>query len=155
MLNRSARGGELTVYHLLAGIASFHSLASDYAATDWRSILDHYDALVERSRSPLVELNRCVAFAMVHGAGAALDELDRLLATWVLDDYALLYATAGELAELSGDHRRALDSFARARELVTTEPERRLLERKIDRCIPVEWSSAPGDSGTVDGREGS
>src|SRR5206468_11051679 len=33
---RSAAGGEITAYHLQAGIAACHCAAKDYESTDWR-----------------------------------------------------------------------------------------------------------------------
>lgn len=137
LLNRSARCWTLTAYHLQAGIASLHCLAPDYISTDWASILEHYDALVELSDSPLARLNRCVALAMVAGPCAGLRELNRILESTALERYALLHATAGELAWLNGDRPQAVASFDRARELVTTEPERRLIERKAARVTDV------------------
>ena len=131
VLNRSARGEALSVYHLQAGIASFHAVAESYEETDWPSILDHYDALRERSDSPLVLLNRCVAYAMVHGPDAGLDELDATIGQTALDRYALFHATTAELAARSGDLDRAETSFVRAKDLSGSIPERQFLDGRL------------------------
>src|SRR6185295_14579026 len=43
-LNQSA-GGELTPFHLEAGIAGLHAQARSFAETDWRGILNLYTLL--------------------------------------------------------------------------------------------------------------
>ncbi len=131
-LNYSARGTELTAYHLQAGVAAIHSQAANYDLTDWPAILDHYDALTEISSSPVTALNRCVAVAMVQGPEAGLRELERLGASGALEDYALFHATAGQFAEQVGDSEQAQARFLRARELASTSPEQRFLDRKIE-----------------------
>jgi len=137
-LARSARGETLTSYHLQAGIAALHCIAPSYGETDWTSILDHYDALVEIEGTSVVALNRAVAFSMVHGPSAGLDLLDELLARHALEDYALFHATIGELAAQSGDRPRAIQSYARARSLVQSTPERKLLDLRLARYMSDE-----------------
>ncbi|HUA65262.1 MAG TPA: sigma-70 family RNA polymerase sigma factor, partial [Alphaproteobacteria bacterium] len=61
--SKSAAGDELSEYQLQAGIAACHSMARDYASTDWRQILSLYDRLKEFDASPVVALNRAVAIA--------------------------------------------------------------------------------------------
>ena len=131
LLNLSARGGELTSYHLQAGIAAAHCLAQSYAETDWNLILDHYDGLLDLEGSAVVELNRAVAYAMVHGPAAGLAELDHRLDASALDGYALFHATVGELAARSGHRPRAREGYTRARDLVRSAPEQRLIERRL------------------------
>lgn len=130
-LNRSARGNELTSFHLQAGIAVAHCLSPSYEETDWELILDHYDGLLEQDGSALIELNRAVAFAMVHGPAAGLAELDRRLDATTLDRYALFHATVGELAARSGHRPRAREGYSRARSLVRSSPELRLIDRRL------------------------
>jgi RNA polymerase sigma-70 factor (ECF subfamily) len=133
-LTRSARGDALSVYHLQAGIAACHAIAPDYAATDWREILAGYDDLLRLSPSPVVALNRAVALAMVAGAPAGLTELERIGTMPGMDVYHLFHATSGELRRRAGDLCGALAGFRRARACATTEPERRLLDRRIWEC---------------------
>ena len=59
-LDAAADGGEVSEYHLLAGIAASHSLAPDYESTDWGRIVGYYDALQVLAPSPVVALNRAV-----------------------------------------------------------------------------------------------
>jgi RNA polymerase sigma-70 factor (ECF subfamily) len=133
-LARSARGDELTVYHLQAGIAACHAVAPDYAATDWREILAGYDALLRLNPTPVVALNRAVALAMVAGPPAGLAELERIGTLHGMAAYHLFHSTNGELRRRAGDLPGALAGFRRARACAATEPERRLLDRRIAEC---------------------
>lgn len=129
-LARAGRGQQLSTYHLEAEIAACHALAPDYEATDWRRILDCYDALVERYPSPVVELNRLVALAEVEGAEAALGPSAEL-ARGALADYYPAHVIRGELLSDLGDRTAAGRSLERALELAASAPVRRHLERRL------------------------
>lgn len=122
-LDRSARGDELSVYHLEAGIAAGH-IGEE---TDWREILRLYDLLLELKPSPVVALNRAVALAMVEGPEAGL----AALAPIRLDDYYLLPATEGELQARAGHPHRAAEAFYRALEMTCPDPVRRRLNERL------------------------
>lgn len=122
-LDRSARGDELSVYHLEAGIAAGHIGEQ----TDWPEILRLYDLLLELKPSPVVALNRAVALAMVEGPEAGL----AALAPIRLDDYYLLPATEGELQARAGHPHRAAEAFYRALEMTCPEPVRRRLTERL------------------------
>jgi RNA polymerase sigma-70 factor (ECF subfamily) len=128
-LAQSARG-EMTAYHLEAGIAAAHAVAPSYAQTDWQRILAHYDALLAMTGSPVVALNRTVALAMVHGPQTGLAELAGVEALPGMASYHLLHATSAMLHERLGDTGRAAAGYERALSLAANEAERRFLERK-------------------------
>ena len=130
MLARSARGEALSRFHLEAGIAACHGKADSYATTDWAEIVQLYDLLREASPSPIVDVNRALAIAMLRGATAGLDELDAiperdLIARYpyALATYAELHASLGHIAEARTFLERALDQQA-------SPAERALLARK-------------------------
>jgi RNA polymerase sigma-70 factor (ECF subfamily) len=130
-LARSARGSELTRFHLEAAIAACHAAAPRHDATDWPQIVSLYDALREVAPSPVIEVNRAVAVGMARGALAGLDELDaiperELLARYpyALAAYAEMHASLGSLDEARGYLRRALDCQS-------SRAQCRLLERKL------------------------
>jgi predicted RNA polymerase sigma factor len=54
-------------YALQAAIAGCHARARTADETDWKRIVALYDALVELTGSPVVELNRAVAVSMAFG----------------------------------------------------------------------------------------
>ncbi|MEA2562467.1 MAG: hypothetical protein QOH06_3971 [Acidobacteriota bacterium] len=122
-LDRSARGDELSVYHLEAGIAAAHITDE----TDWLEILRLYDLLLAAKPSPVVALNRAVALAMVEGPEAGLAALVPIR----LDDYYLLPATEGELHARAGHPHEAAEAFYRALEMTCPEPVRRRLAERM------------------------
>ncbi len=130
-LAHAADGERLSEYHLLAGIAGEHAIAADFDATDWRAIRAYYDLLVGISPSPVHRLNRVVALAMESGPAAGLDALARLEDDTALRGFHLLYATRGELLRRAGRGAEACTAFRRALELARSEPERRLLRKRL------------------------
>jgi RNA polymerase sigma-70 factor (ECF subfamily) len=130
----SIAGDELTPFHCEAAIASLHAAAPTYAATDWPRILAEYDRLQALAPSPIVALNRAVALAKVDGVDAGLAELDGLRSDRTLADYFLLAATSAQLHWVRGDHARAAAELERALLLPSSDPEQRLLRRRLDAC---------------------
>jgi RNA polymerase sigma-70 factor (ECF subfamily) len=124
-LERSARGRELTVWHLRAEIAAVHALAPSSVETDWARIVAIYDQLRDIDSSPVVELARAVALGRAQGPAEGLAALP------VPDGNPYGHAaTAIFLTEL-GRTDEARGHFEKARSLARTEPERRLLERRL------------------------
>jgi RNA polymerase sigma factor (sigma-70 family) len=130
-LAEAARGGELSEYHLQAGIAALHCTAPDSASTDWPRILRHYDELQRLRPSAIVGLNRAVAVAHVHGPQAGLDALAAIDDRERLESHHLFHAVAGELHWRLRNAPAAAESFRRALALAHVSPERDYLERRI------------------------
>ncbi len=129
-LGRSARGAEVSRFHVEAGIAACHAKAASYATTDWSEIVTLYDVLREMSPSPVVEVNRALAIAMCRGAVAGLDELDAIPERDVLGRYPYALATYAELHASLGHLDEARAFLDRALEQQTSPAERALLRRK-------------------------
>ena len=110
-------------YVLQAAIASLH-LADP---VDWPQIAGLYAELARTTGSAVVELNRAIAVAHVEGFERGLELLDDL----PLDGYRYLHSTRGELLRRSGRSEEARVAFERALELAQSDPERRLLERRL------------------------
>ncbi len=125
-LRRARALGGNGPYVLQAAIAAQH--AGD--PRDWRAIAALYDELVALTGSPVVELNRAVAVAVVEGPAAALALVDRL----ELESYQYLHSTRADFLRRLGRTAEARAAYARALELATTDPERRFLERRIREC---------------------
>lgn len=130
-LERAATGERLTPYHVQAAIAAHHAAAPSDAATDWPSILELYDQLLELNPSPVVALNRAVAVARVSGAEAGLAALAPLEEEPVLRGYYLLPAARGQLLQELGRDQAAAEAFRAALRCPCSEPERRFLERRL------------------------
>jgi RNA polymerase sigma-70 factor (ECF subfamily) len=132
-LRQAGRGDALTPFHLQAEIASCHSLAPSWEATDWQRILDCYDALIDLDPSPIVALNRIVARAEVAGAEAALRELATFANAPELADYEARWAIEGDLLARLGRRDAAARAFSRAADCCRSGPVRRhLLRRAAD-----------------------
>jgi RNA polymerase sigma-70 factor, ECF subfamily len=119
-------------YALQARIAACHTDANSAAATDWRAIADLYDRLVQTHPSPVIELNRAVAYSYAYGPAAGLTLLARARAGGALDDYPFAIAVEADLTARHGDHDRAAALFRQAAEAAHSEPERRAL---LDRAL--------------------
>jgi RNA polymerase sigma-70 factor (ECF subfamily) len=124
-LERSARGDELTVWHLRAEIASIHALAPSAAETDWARIVDLYDSLLAVDASPVVQLARAVAIGRTEGPKAGLAALP------AIDGSPYGEAARGVFLSELGRSDEARRHFETAMALARTEPERRLMEKRL------------------------
>src|SRR4029079_18400044 len=71
-------GKSISTYHVLAAISAYHCSAADFESTDWGSILALYDKLLLIDPSPVVMLNRAIAFAKVKGPLKAIEVLKKI-----------------------------------------------------------------------------
>jgi predicted RNA polymerase sigma factor len=134
LLERSATGDELTVYHVEAAIAAAHAAAPSVEETDWEQVVSLYDRLMAIAPSPVVALNRAIAIAERDGAAAGLDALRAILDRDRLHRYPFYAAALGELERRCGHHDAAARHFQAAAEVARTPAERRFLERRIREC---------------------
>jgi len=79
----------------------------------------------------VVELNRAVVVAKVHGPEAALGALRPLEGNRSLRNYYLLPAVQGQLLLDIEDQPGASQCFRQALKRPCSEPERRFLQRKL------------------------
>lgn len=131
---QSAAGEELSEYHLQAGIAACHCAAKDYESTDWQQILSLYDRLIEFDQSPVVALNRAVAFAKIHGPQAGITAVAAIRSSQKLKSYYLLYAVLGEFEAQLNHKKAAAEHFRRSFELAETKSERAFLLKRLQSC---------------------
>ena len=130
----AALGRPLGPYALQAAIAACHARARTAEETDWLKIVALYDALVELTGSPVVELNRAVAVGMAEGPAAGLALLEALAGGTRLEGYHLLFAVRGDLLERVGRRAEARAEFERAAGLTRNERERSVLLGRAARC---------------------
>jgi RNA polymerase sigma-70 factor, ECF subfamily len=122
-LDRALALGGRGPYALQAAIAALH--ADD--PQDWPQLAALYGELGRLSGSPVVELNRAAAIAEAGDVEAALALVERL----ELDHYHYLHATRAELLRRLDRLEDACAAYDRALELVHSDAERRLLERRL------------------------
>jgi RNA polymerase sigma factor (sigma-70 family) len=123
-------------YTLQAAIAACHARARTGDDTDWKKIVALYDALVEVTRSPVVELNRAVAVSMAFGPAAGLELVDALADEPLLRTYHLLPSVRGDLLMKLGRTADARGEFERAASLAQNARERELLLARSKQCEP-------------------
>jgi predicted RNA polymerase sigma factor len=128
------RVGQVGAYTLQAEIAARHARARRAEDTDWVAIAALYDALVQLTGSPVVELNRAVAVAMADGPAAGLELVDELADEPALHRYHLLPSVRGHLLLELGRKREARAEFERAAALAGNTRERELLLARARTC---------------------
>jgi RNA polymerase sigma-70 factor (ECF subfamily) len=153
-LAQSAAGGEISEYHLQAGIAACHCVASDYASTDWSQILELYDRLAGFDDSPVLALNRAVALAEVRGARAGIEAIGEIRNLPSLESYYLFYAVLGDF-EWRLDHAAAAAAhFRKSLELAQIKSEQVFLFHRLQSCEAALYNAigmeslSPGLRGT-------
>jgi RNA polymerase sigma factor (sigma-70 family) len=129
-------------YVLQAAIAACHARSKRPEDTDWARIVGLYGALAEISPSPVVELNRAVALAMLFGPTAGLEIVDALGSEPALKTYHLLPSVRGDLLKKLGRFDEARAEFERAASMTRNERERKLLLDRAASC-----AAEPGPSG--------
>ncbi|HVP53618.1 MAG TPA: sigma-70 family RNA polymerase sigma factor [Candidatus Eisenbacteria bacterium] len=144
--DRAIAGREVSPFHVEAAIAATHTRAASPEETDWRLVLSLYDQLVLLKPSPVVALNRSVAVARVHGAQAALAELDRLDGEPALRYYYLLPAVRGQLLSELQHRDEAVAAYRQALALAGNAPERRFLQHKIEQLELSSGANRPKGS---------
>ena len=131
-------------YTLQAAIAACHARARTAEETDWQRIVALYDALVELTQSPVVELNRAVAVGMAYGPAEALAIIDNIVDERVLYNYHLLPSVRGDLLAKLGRSAEAKTEFERAAAMARNVRERELL---IARALEY---GRPANGGVID-----
>lgn len=132
-LNDAAFGSIISSYHLEAAIAYEHCIAPSFEQTNWDAILNYYDALVMRSPSPIVFMNRAIAIMEHKGPDIALQEL--LAKDSELNSYHLYFALLGEICIRMDDKDGALENLERAESMARSVHEKRYLSLKIQKLM--------------------
>ena len=74
-LQASAKGNELSTYHIEAEIASLHAVAQTYEETNWKRIVECYELLEMRTGSSVVHLNKLFAKSRLGNVADVFEEL--------------------------------------------------------------------------------
>ena len=131
LVRQALRRGRPGRFALQAAIAAVHAEAPTYADTDWREILGLYDALLAVWPSPVVELNRAVAVAMIDGPQAGLAALEAVAGDPRLASYPYLAATRADLLRRVGRRDEAAAAYRTALDLATNAAERGFLAHRL------------------------
>jgi RNA polymerase sigma factor (sigma-70 family) len=131
LLEHSARGSEISEYHIEAAIALSHACAASAEETNWDAIISMYDILFAMSPTPIVALNRSIAVGQRHGPDRGLEAIASIPDKERLLGYPFYFATLGELELRRGGRQAARAHFNAAAALARNPKERRFLEARI------------------------
>jgi RNA polymerase sigma factor (sigma-70 family) len=131
-----ALGGAAGPYGLQAALAACHARARKAEETDWTRIAALYDTLRQVMPSPVVDLNRAVAYSMAFGPEAGLRHVDEIADADALRNYAPLPAARGDFLFRAGRLAEARVQFERAAGLTRNEREKAFLLARAAACRP-------------------
>lgn len=134
LTERALRSPRFGTYGLQAAISALHSEAHAYGATDWEQIVGLYEALLRIEPTPIIELNRAVAIAMLSGPAEGLRIVESLFSYGHLCDYHLAHAAKADFNRRLGRMEQARSSYLTAIQLAQQEPERKFLTRRLAEC---------------------
>ena len=130
LLEAALRRGLPGPYQLQAAIAALHATAPSAGETDFEQIAALYSVLARLTPSPVIELNRAVAFGRAGRAQAGLSLLRPLLGDAALTGYAPLHAAHADLLERCGDEAGAAAAYTRAAQFADNAVARAELLRR-------------------------
>lgn len=136
-LERAMRGDDVSAYHLEAGAASVHAAAPSWETTNWAGIIAFYDGLMQIAPSPVVAVNRALAVSMRDGAEAGLAALAPYTDQAALRTYAPYHIVRADLLARASQDEKAREALHAALALDLSEPERRLIEARLDCGLPA------------------
>lgn len=129
-----ALGGARGAYALQAALAACHARARRPEETDWTKIAALYDALREVMPSPVVDLNRAVAYSMAIGPQAGLALITALEGVDALRGYASLPAAKGDFLFRAGRLAEAKAQFEQAASLSSNTREKAFFLKRAAIC---------------------
>ena len=137
-LSALARAERLRVergpYTLQAAIAACHARARVADETDWRRIATLYDELATIMPSPIVELNRAVAYGMAFGPERGLAIVEPLVGNPSLNGYPYLPGVRADLLFKLKRFDEARAEFEKAATMTQNSSQKALLMKKAAEC---------------------
>jgi predicted RNA polymerase sigma factor len=129
-----ALGGVNGPYALQAALAACHARARTAEDTDWRKIAALYDSLRDVMPSPVVDLNRAVAYSMAFGPEPGLALIGEIEQAGLLQNYAPVPAAKGDFLFRAGRLADAKAQFAHAAALTRNEREKAFFLKRVAAC---------------------
>ena len=124
-------------YTLQAAIAACHARARAADHTDWNRIASLYDELAGIMPSPIVQLNRAVAYGMAFGPERGLAIVDPLVGHPSLNGYPYLPGVRADLLFKLNRFAEAKVEFEKAAALTKNASQKALLLEKAAGCGPA------------------
>jgi predicted RNA polymerase sigma factor len=133
LLRRASARASIGRYQLEAALQSAHVFRCRTGQANWAEVVQLYDALFAIVGSPVVAINRALAIAELHGAGAALAAMPDAVADTRLAEYQPYWATRAELLARSGAQDEARKAYEMAIGLESDPAVRRFLQQRQSR----------------------
>ncbi len=135
-LRRTSRMGQVEAsrFHIEAAIAARHCTAPTFESTDWASICNLYDRLIEVSPLPLAELNRAVAVSYRDGPAEALPLVEKIRREGKLKHGHAVAAVLANLYSRAGSVQSARRFLEEALAAARTDHERHLIVLQFERA---------------------
>jgi RNA polymerase sigma-70 factor, ECF subfamily len=131
LLHRALASQRFGSYTLQAAIAAVHAESPTGDAVDWAQIAALYDVLLRANPTPVIELNRAVAVAMVRGPQEGLTLIEAILQRGDLSDYYLAHSARADMCRRLGRTVDAIASYRQALQLATQETVRQFLRGRL------------------------
>lgn len=126
-LKEAFENGNLTKYHLEAGIAYCHTQKED-RPEKWEAILQLYNQLLQLEYSPVIALNRTYALSKAYGKTMAIAEAKKLN----LKANHFYFSLLGNL--YTGiDNKKALECYSEALSIAVLNSHKISIQNNIDR----------------------
>ncbi|HEX9233277.1 MAG TPA: DUF6596 domain-containing protein, partial [Candidatus Acidoferrum sp.] len=130
LLRRASRKDSIGRYQLEGALQSAHVDRCRTGHANWAEVVQLYDALFALAGSPVVAINRALAIAELHGAGAALAVMQEVAADERLAEYQPYWAARAELLAKTGALGEAREAYEIAIGLERDAPVRRFLQER-------------------------
>ena len=134
-LSASAEGGQLSRWHLEAGIACEHAIAGSVAETNWAQIVELYDALMRLTPGPIVAMNRALAIGERSGLEAGRAGLVALREDPLLAGYSFYWAALADIERRAGRSVEARGLYEHAISLARSGAEKRAYQRRVEQLV--------------------
>jgi RNA polymerase sigma-70 factor, ECF subfamily len=129
LLRQAAEMNAIGRFQLEAAVQSAHAIRRRTGAADWDAVTLLYDALWERTGSPVIAINRAVALAERSGPHQGLEALDTLDLQQV-SQYQPYWSARAHLLAKTGAHDAARAAYDRAIGLEIDPAVRRFLQAR-------------------------
>ncbi|MGE0853547.1 MAG: RNA polymerase sigma factor [Hyphomicrobiaceae bacterium] len=133
LIDKAMRNRRPGPYQVQAAIAGLHAKAASPGQTDWAGIDALYATLERMQPSPVITLNRAVAFSKVKGPEAALAMIEPLASQ--LSGYFYYFGVRGALLMQLDRGKEARVAFDRAIALANTAAEAAHIRMQLDRLM--------------------
>lgn len=137
LLQASMLAERLGPYHLKAAIAAQHCIADNFEQTNWESISTYYDLLLTIEKSPVVLLNRAIAYYFSGKREMASDLIQEVGDLEDLKNYAPLHAFRAWLATDQGEYNQAKTYYENALRSCASETQKKVMHQRMAK-LPID-----------------